>query len=183
MLETGIPAGELATVNLRRMHDRIRTGVHLIAELEELLRGREPHSAKLAAFDRVVRYLDAVVLPHLRGEVSVLFRGPELASAADPRLIAHLTDNCQRIEAYAERIVRDRDRLRAGAACDNIGCRRHITAMVRLLRRHLDSLESALLPQLAANLSVAQVYALFERIEEVQFDVELELLEVAVEAG
>ena len=138
----------IATDNLRHLHDRLRTGVTLVAELEEQLRGHQGEGAKLESFDRVVDYLRGTVIPHLRGELSVLYPESDLLRGIDHRLVRQLIENCEQLECYADRIVRDRDRLRQGA-CDNIGYHHHIAALVRLLRRHLEGVEELLLPQLA----------------------------------
>lgn len=164
----------IATENLRRLHDRLRTGVTLVAELEEQLLAHEGEVAKLERFDRVVDYLRGTVIPHLRGELSVLYPESDLLRGIDHHLVRRLIDNCEQLECYAGRIVHDRDRLRDGI-CDNVGCRRHIAALVRLLRRHLESVEELLLPQLGARLTDEAVRAIYERLEEAQFEAAVDL--------
>lgn len=160
---------------LRRMHDRLRAGVSLMAELEEQLRWHSAGEDQLSGFERVVEYLRSVVVPHLRGELAVLYPESRLLVGIDPLLVERLIDNCEQIQCHAERIIRDRDRLRAGVMCDKTGCRRHITSTVRLLRRHLEAVETVLLPQLALHLSDEDVYAIYEREEEAQFEAAVEL--------
>ncbi|HYA00143.1 MAG TPA: hemerythrin domain-containing protein [Candidatus Binatia bacterium] len=162
------------TENLRRLHERLRSGICLVAELEERLHQRDAEALKLESFDRVVAYLHGVVLPHLRGELQVLYPEAELASGIDPALIHRLISNCEQLECCAERVVRDRERVRRGGR-DNVGYRRHITCVVRLLRRHLESVETELLPEVASRLDGDQVLRLYEEIEASSFEAELEL--------
>jgi hypothetical protein len=172
----------IATDNLRHLHDRLRTGLTLVAELEEQLRAHQGEAAKLESFDRVVDYLHGSVIPHLRGELAVLYPESDLLRGIDHRLVRQLIDNCEQLKCYADRIVHDRDRLRRGA-CDNVGCRHHIAALVRLLRRHLEGVEELLLPQLGARLNDDAVQAIYERIEEAQFEAAIELRQLTAGAG
>jgi hypothetical protein len=159
----------IATDNLRHLHDRLRSGIWVVAELEEDLLEREPASVKLEGFDHVVDYLTAVVLPHLHGELAVLYPEARLLSGIDENLVRELVGNCQALQRDAQRVVHDRQRLRHGA-CDNVGYRRHITNLVRRLRRHLEAVETLLLPELGKRLSDESVYAIYRQMEEAQFE-------------
>lgn len=164
-----------ATDNLRHLHDRLRTGIALVAELEEELLERETAAVKLEGFDRVVEYLKSVVLPHLRGELAVLYPESQLLGEIDQTMVRQLIENCEELECDAERVVRDRERLRLGA-CDNVGCRRHITKLVRVLRRHMVAVETQLLPELGKRLSDEAVATIYHRIEVAQLDAIIDLL-------
>jgi proline dehydrogenase len=144
----------------------------LVSQLEDLLRERGNPAGKLAAFARVSDYLQDVVLPHLRAERTALY--PEAARLAgiDPQLVRRLDDNCEELERQVARVLHDHARLRGGVR-DNVGCRRHITALVRLLRRHLQAVEDELLPCFDRELADRDVYRIYERIQEVGFEEEV----------
>ena len=160
------------TDNLRHLHDRLRSGVTLVSQLEELLHERGDPEERLAAFARVSDYLQDVVVPHLRAERTALY--PEAAHVAgiDPRLVRRLTDNCEELERQAARVLHDHARFRGGVH-DNVGCRRHLTTLVRLLRRHLQAVEDELLPSFDGEISDQDLYRIYERIEEVSFEEEI----------
>jgi proline dehydrogenase len=160
------------TDHLRHLHDRLRSGVTLVSQLEDLLRERGNPAGKLAAFARVSDYLQDVVLPHLRAERTALY--PEAARLAgiDPQLVRRLDDNCEELERQVARVLHDHARLRGGVR-DNVGCRWHITALVRLLRRHLQAVEDELLPCFDRELADRDVYRIYERIQEVGFEEEV----------
>ncbi|MGD1054213.1 MAG: proline dehydrogenase family protein [Candidatus Dormibacteria bacterium] len=162
----------LPTDNLRHLHDRLRSGVALVSQLDDRLRERGNPEGRLAAFARVSDYLQDVVLPHLRAERTVLY--PEAARLAgmDPQLVGRLEDNCEELERQVARVLHDHARLRGGVH-DNVGCRRHITTLVRLLRRHLQSVEAEVLPCLDGELADGDIHRIYERIQEVSFDEEL----------
>src|ERR1039458_4534984 len=160
------------TDNLRHLHDRLRSGVALVSQLEDVLHERSNPAGKLAAFARVSDYLQDVVLPHLRAERSALFPEAARLPGIAPPLVRRLNDNCEELEQQVARVLHDHARFRGGVH-DNVGCRRHITALVRLLRRHLQAVEDELLPCLDRELSDRAVYRIYERIQEVSFDEEL----------
>jgi proline dehydrogenase len=161
-----------ATDDLRHLHDRLRTGVGLVSQLEALLlEGGEP-DAKLEAFDRVSVYLQDVVAPHLRAELVTLYPEAERVGAIDGDLGRRLIDSCDRLEGAASRVLQDHARLRGGAA-DNLGYRQRITALVRLLRRHLQTVEDELLPQLGRELTDSEVRHIYERMVEAASDEEI----------
>jgi proline dehydrogenase len=160
------------TDHLRHLHDRLRSGVALVSQLEEVLHERGNPAGKLAAFARVSDYLQDVVLPHLRAERAALYPEAERLHGIDPPLVRRLNDNCEELEQQVARVLHDHARFRGGVH-DNVGCRRHITALVRLLRRHLQAVEDELLPCLDRELSDRDVYRIYERIQEVSFDEEL----------
>jgi hypothetical protein len=159
----------LPTDNLRHLHDRLRSGVALISRLEELLHERGDPEEKLVAFARVSGYLQDVVLPHLRAEQAALYPEAARVPEIDVRLLRHLTDNCEELERQAARVLHDHARLR-GRVHDNVGCRRHLIALVRLLRRHLRAVEDELLPCLDGKLADRDLYRIYERVEEVSFE-------------
>ena len=64
-----------AADGLRHLHDRLRSGVASVSQLEELMHERGDEAEKLAAFARVSDYLQDVVVPHLRAERTVLSPG------------------------------------------------------------------------------------------------------------
>lgn len=160
------------TDNLRHLHDRLRSGVALVSKLEDLLRERGNPGAKLAAFARVSDYLQDVVLPHLRAERVALYSEAARLAGIDQRLVSRLDDNWEELERCVARVLHDQARLRGGVH-DSAGCRRHIATLVRLLRRHLQTVEDELLPYLDRELSDGDLYRLYERIQEVSFDEEL----------
>ena len=90
----------------------------------------------------------------------------------DPRLVRRLHDNCDGLEREVARVLHDQARLRGGVH-DNLGCRRHLTTLVRLLRRHLRTVEDELLPGLDGNLPEEEIRELYERIEEASFEEEV----------
>jgi proline dehydrogenase len=161
-----------ATDNLRHLHDRLRSGVALVSQLEELLHERGDPEEKLAAFARVSDYLQDVVAPHLRAERAVLY--PEAARLAgiDVGLLRRLTDGWDELERQVARVLHDHARFRGGVH-DNAGCRRHLASLVRLLRRHLQGVEDELLPYLDRELAEDEVYRIYERVEEVSFEEEV----------
>jgi proline dehydrogenase len=161
-----------ATDHLRQLHDRLRSGVALVSQLEDLLRERGNQEAKLAAYARVSNYLQDVVLPHLRAERAALYPEAERLAGIDPRLVRRLSDNCEELERQAARVLHDHARFRGGVH-DNVGCRRHLTTLVRLLRRHLQTVEDELLPSLDRELADEDVYRVYERIQEVSFEEEV----------
>jgi proline dehydrogenase len=160
------------TDNLRHLHDRLRSGVALVSQLEDMLRERGNPAGKLAAFARVSDYLQDLVLPHLRAEQAALY--PEAARSAgiDPGVVSRLNDNCEELERQVARVLHDHARLRGGVH-DNVSSRRHITTLVRLLRRHLQTVEDELLPCFDRELTDQDVYRIYERIEEVSFEEEV----------
>ncbi len=164
----------IATNDLRHLHDRLRTGIAVVAELEEELLEHETAQVKLEGFDRVVEYLRSVVLPHLRGELAVLYPESQLLGEIDQAMVRQLIENCEELECDAQRVIRDRERLRHGG-CDTVGYRRHITGLVRRLRRHMEAVETQLLPELGKRLSEDAVTTIYHRIEVAQFDAILEL--------
>jgi hypothetical protein len=164
----------IAAENLRHLHDRLRTGIAVVAELEEELLERETPAVKLEGYDRVVDYLESVVLPHLHGELAALYPESQLLGDVDQTMVHQLIENCEELECDARRVVRDRERLRLGA-CDSVSFRRHITNLVRRLRRHMEAVETQLLPELAKRLSEEAVSTIYHRIEVAQFDAIVEL--------
>ena len=173
--ETGsgaIPSVVTPTDNLRHLHDRLRSGIALVSQLEDLLHERQDPEERLTAFARVSDFLQDVVLPHLRAERSVLYPEATRVPGVDPLLLRRLLDNCDRLEREVARVLHDHARLRGGVN-DNLGCRRHITTLVRLLRRHLQAVEDELLPDLDRRLPEQEIYRIFERLEEVSFEEEV----------
>jgi hemerythrin-like domain-containing protein len=160
------------TDNLRHLHDRLRSGVALVSQLEELLHGRGDPGDKLATFARVSDYLQDVVVPHLRAERAALYPEATRVAGIDLRLLRRLADNCEELERQVARLLHDHARLRGGVH-DNVGCRWHLTTLVRLLRRHLQTVEDELLPCLDRELADEDVYRIYERIEEVSFEEEV----------
>jgi hemerythrin-like domain-containing protein len=172
-----LAGGENAVIaidNLRHLHDRLRAGLAVVAELEADLLEHETAEVKLEGFDRVVEYLNAVVLPHLRGELAVLYPESRLLGDIEQTTVRKLVENCEEMECDVQRILRDRERLRHGA-CDSVGFRRHITNLTRRLRRHLEAVETQLLPELQRSLSEEAVYTIYHGIEVAQLDAILEL--------
>ncbi len=157
---------------LLHIHDRLRGGVSLVSQLEDLLRERGNQEAKLAAFARVSDYLQDVVLPHLRAEQAAVYPEAERLTGIDPELVVRLNDNCEELERQAARILHDHARFRGGVH-DNVGSRRHITTLVRLLRRHLQAVEGELVPFLDHQLADADLYQIYERVQEVSFEEEI----------
>ena len=157
---------------LQHVHDRLRGGVSLVSQLEDLLRERGDQEAKLAAFARVSNYLQDVVLPHLRAEQAAVYPAAERLTGIDPGLVRRLNDNCEELERQAARILHDHARFRGGVH-DNVGSRRHITTLVRLLRRHLQAVEGELVPFLDHQLADADLYQIYERVQEVSFEEEI----------
>jgi proline dehydrogenase len=160
------------TDNLRHLHDRLRSGVVLVSQLEDVLHERSNPAGKLAAFARVSDYLQDVVLPHLRAERSALFPEAARLPGIDPRLVSRLTDNCEELERQVARVLHDHARFRGGVH-DNASSRRHITTLVRLLRRHMQAVEDELLPCFDRELSDQDVYGIYERIQEAGFEEEV----------
>jgi proline dehydrogenase len=160
------------TDNLRHLHDRLRSGVALVSKLEDLLRERSNPETKLAAFARVSDYLQDVVLPHLRAEQAVLYPEATRWAGIDPGLVRRLDDTCEELERQAARVLHDYARFRGGVH-DNAGCRRHITTLVRMLRRHLQAVENELLTSLDRELTDQDVHRVYERIQEVSFEEEV----------
>ena len=158
-----------ATDNLRHLHDRLRHGLAPVSQLEDRLRERGDQEGKLAAFALVTDYLQEVVSPHIRAELAALYPEAKRVAGIDLRLVRQLIDNCEELERQVTRVLHDNARLRSGV-CDNVSCRRHITGLVRLLRRHLQAVEEELLPHLDRELSDEAVYRLYERMEEAGFD-------------
>jgi hypothetical protein len=162
----------IPTDNLRHLHDRLRSGITLVSQLEDRLHERGAHAGKLEAFDRVADYLRDVVVPHLRAELRALYPEAALVAGVDTDLVRRLTANCEELERQVNRVLRDRERAHQGT-CDQVSCRRHITTLVRLLRRHLHSVEDELLPHLDSELREEDVLRIYERIEEASFDAEI----------
>jgi proline dehydrogenase len=158
--------------HIHHLHDRLRSGVALVSQLEDLLRERGDDEGKLAAFARVSDYLQDVVLPHLRAEQAAVYPEAERLVGIDPRLVRRLNDNCEELERQTARVLHDHARFRGGVH-DNAGSRRHITTLVRLLRRHLQAVEDELVPLLDQQLDDADLYRIYERIEEVSFEEEV----------
>ena len=129
-----------ATDSLRHLHDRLRSGVALVSQLEDRLREKADFTDKLTAFARVSEYLQEVMTPHLRAERSVLFPEVRGLAGVDPMLVDRLAAECEELERRATRVLHDHARFAAGII-DNASFRRHITGLVRLLRRHLQSVE------------------------------------------
>jgi proline dehydrogenase len=158
--------------NVRHLHERLRSGIALVSQLEDQLHERGDPAERLAAFARVSDYLQDVVLPHLRAERLVLPAEAARVSGIDPRLLRRLTDNWDGLEREVARVLHDHARLRAGGH-DNAGCRRHLATLVRLLRRHLRAVEDELLPSFERDLSDEEIDRLSERIQEVSFEEEV----------
>ncbi len=158
-----------ATDSLRHLHDRLRSGVALVSQLEDRLRDRAEFADKLTAFARVSDYLQEVMTPHLRAERSILFPEVRRLAGVDPMLVDRLAAECEELDRRATRVLHDHARFAAGIS-DNASCRRHITALVRLLRRHLHSVEEDLLDQLGAELGAGDVHDLYERLQLAGFE-------------
>jgi len=155
----------------RQLHDRLRSGVALVSRLEELLHERGDEAEKLAAFARVSDYLQDVVVPHLRAERTALYPEAARLAGVDPRLLRRLTDNCDELERQVARVLHDHARYRGGVH-DNAGCRRHLSSLVRLLRRHLEAVEGELLSAFARELSEPDLRRIYERVEKSGFEEE-----------
>jgi len=168
-----------ATDSLRHLHDPLRNGVALVSQLEDRLHERVDTAEKLTAFARVSEYLQTVVAPHLRAEHAVLYPEARSLPGVPAELVRHLAEECDDLERQATRVLHDHARLAAGIS-DNVGCRRHITGLVRLLRRHLQSVETDLLPKLDRELSEAAMQRLYERLQKAGFE---EALAARVPAG
>ena len=158
--------------SLRHLHDRLRSGVALVSQLDELMHERGDEAEKLAAFARVSDYLQDVVIPHLRAERTTLYPEAARLSGVDPRLLRRLTDNCDELERQVARVLHDHARFRGGVH-DNAGSRRHLISTIRLLRRHLDAVESELLVAFDRELSEQEVRRIYERVEEAGFGEEV----------
>lgn len=161
-----------ATDKLRHLHDRLRSGLALVSQLEDRLHERTDTAGKLAAFARVSDYLQEVVAPHLRAEQAVLFPEARRLPGIDPELVRRATAECEDLERLTTRVLHDHARLAAGVS-DNASCRRHITGLVRLLRRHLQSVEDGLLTHLNGELSEGAVDGLYERLQVEGFEEQL----------
>jgi proline dehydrogenase len=160
------------TDNLRHLHDRLRGGLALVSQLDDRLRARDDPAERLAAFARVSDYLQDMVLPHLRAERSALYPEAVRVAGVDPRLVSRLEDSCDGLEREVARVLHDHARFRGGVH-DNAGCRRHIATLVRLLRRHLQTVEDELLPCLDRELADDDAYPIYERVEEAIFEEEV----------
>lgn len=154
------------TMGLRHQHDRLHAGVAMMVALRDDL-GTVSRAEAGRRLDEVLRFLRHEVAPHARAEEEVLY--PEVARLLNIHVTAMLVRDHRQIARLVEDISVSREALR-GAGSTPAELPGLLTALADLMDDHLREEEEVLLPALDSELSAAETYALYERMETAVFN-------------
>jgi iron-sulfur cluster repair protein YtfE (RIC family) len=159
------------TENIRQQNDRLRAGIASVAALRDQLGDLSPEQAR-DRLDQALAFFRHEVAPHARAEERVFY--PEVSRVLGVDLGERMVGE----HRYISELVADVTELRHSVAAEGTvppelyGALR---ALVDVVEAHL-RLEEEVLDQLRQRaVSDADMYFLYERMEEAEFDAVVEL--------
>jgi len=157
--------------NLNRQNEKLHAGVDSVVTLRDHLGELSPEQTR-DALDRVLAFFRHEVAPHARAEERVFY--PEVSRALGIELGERMVGE----HHYISELVRDVTEMRHRVATERrvpVDLHGALTNLIEVVNAHLRLEEEVLGRMSDGKLSDAELYFLYERMEEAEFDAIVEL--------
>jgi iron-sulfur cluster repair protein YtfE (RIC family) len=154
------------TENIKRRNEKLRAGIEAAATLRDQLGELSPEQV-CQGLDRVLAFCRHEVAPHARAEERVFY--PEVSAVLGIELGERMVGEHRYIGELVNDVTEIRHRVAAEGSVPTelYGA---LTNLVELVRAHLRLEEEVLERMGDGKLSESDLYFLYERIEEAEFD-------------
>lgn len=146
-MSTTMDGSTVVTSFIHHEHEELVAGIGGLRDLASEL-GRLPHDSQRARVDRLLRWADTVLRPHMAWEEAWLF--PQLDQRAGLGWATQLVRfDHRQIDRQVSRLASHRRRLELGASKDTVGeISADLFGLEALLRANVEREEAFLLPML-----------------------------------